>query len=98
MTTDFPPLTALAHPGFSQISSKELLKNKIEEVLKSLTRREREIIKLRYGLGNGYAFTLEEVGRKGSWQGSVSFHQRWVSGSAAIFFMSASKSRPVYSR
>ena len=32
-------------------------------VLKTLTYREREIIKLRYGLGDGYTYTLEEVGR-----------------------------------
>jgi DNA-binding CsgD family transcriptional regulator len=33
------------------------------EVLKTLTYREREIIKLRYGIGDGYTYTLEEVGR-----------------------------------
>ena len=32
-------------------------------MLKTLTYREREIIKLRYGLGDGYTYTLEEVGR-----------------------------------
>lgn len=41
----------------------KLLKNKIEHVLKSLTTREREIIRLRYGLGGGYSYTLEETGR-----------------------------------
>ncbi|HVK14656.1 MAG TPA: RNA polymerase sigma factor RpoD, partial [Gemmataceae bacterium] len=41
----------------------EMLKDKIENVLKTLTYREREIIKLRYGLGDGYTYTLEEVGR-----------------------------------
>src|SRR5437868_10921369 len=41
----------------------EMLKEKIEHVLKTLTYREREIIKLRYGLGDGYTYTLEEVGR-----------------------------------
>jgi RNA polymerase primary sigma factor len=40
-----------------------MLKDKIEGVLKTLTYREREIIKLRYGLGDGYTYTLEEVGR-----------------------------------
>src|SRR5438874_6070534 len=40
-----------------------MLKDKIEHVLKTLTYREREIIKLRYGLGDGYTYTLEEVGR-----------------------------------
>jgi RNA polymerase primary sigma factor len=41
----------------------EMLKEKIDQVLKTLTYREREIIKLRYGLGDGYTYTLEEVGR-----------------------------------
>ena len=41
----------------------EMLKDRIEQVLKSLTYREREIIKLRYGIGDGYTYTLEEVGR-----------------------------------
>ena len=39
-----------------------MLKEKIDQVLKTLTYREREIIKLRYGLGDGYSYTLEEVG------------------------------------
>ncbi len=34
----------------------------ISKVLKTLSYREREIIKLRYGLGDGYSYTLEEVG------------------------------------
>lgn len=41
----------------------KLLKDKIEHVLRSLTYREREIIRLRYGLGDGYSYTLEETGR-----------------------------------
>jgi len=40
-----------------------MLKDKIEEVLQTLNYREREIIKLRYGIGDGYTYTLEEVGR-----------------------------------
>jgi RNA polymerase primary sigma factor len=44
-------------------ANQEMLKEKIEQVLKTLTYREREIIKLRYGLGDGYTYTLEEVGR-----------------------------------
>ncbi|MFO7905036.1 MAG: sigma-70 family RNA polymerase sigma factor [Planctomycetota bacterium] len=40
-----------------------ILRDKIENLLKTLTYREREIIRLRYGLGDGYAYTLEEVGR-----------------------------------
>jgi RNA polymerase primary sigma factor len=44
-------------------ATNEMLRDKIENVLKTLTYREREIIKLRYGLGDGYTYTLEEVGR-----------------------------------
>lgn len=40
-----------------------ILRDKIEGLLKTLTYREREIIRLRYGLGDGYTYTLEEVGR-----------------------------------
>ncbi len=44
-------------------ASDRLLRDKIDELLKTLTWREREIIRLRYGLGDGYTYTLEEVGR-----------------------------------
>ena len=44
-------------------ASQGMLKDKIEAVLNTLTRREREIITLRYGIGDGYTYTLEEVGR-----------------------------------
>jgi len=40
-----------------------MLKERIEHVLNTLSYREREIIKLRYGIGDGYTYTLEEVGR-----------------------------------
>lgn len=43
-------------------ATQEMLKNRIMRVLKTLSYREREIIKLRYGLGDGYSYTLEEVG------------------------------------
>ncbi len=46
------------------LASFDMLKEKIEDVLATLSYREREIIKLRYGLSDGYAYTLEEVGRK----------------------------------
>ncbi len=42
----------------------EMLRDKIHSVLDTLTYREREIIKLRYGIGDGYTYTLEEVGRR----------------------------------
>ena len=44
-------------------ATQEMLKDKIEQVLDTLTHREREIIKLRYGIGSGFTYTLEEVGK-----------------------------------
>jgi len=44
-------------------ATQEMLKDKIDSVLETLTYREREIIKLRYGIGDGYTYTLEEVGK-----------------------------------
>ncbi|MGD0899449.1 MAG: sigma-70 family RNA polymerase sigma factor, partial [Thermoguttaceae bacterium] len=43
--------------------NQEMLKSRIEEVLQSLDYREREILRLRYGLVDGYSYTLEEVGK-----------------------------------
>jgi RNA polymerase primary sigma factor len=40
-----------------------MLRDRIDETLQALSFREREIIKLRFGLGIGYAYTLEEVGK-----------------------------------
>jgi RNA polymerase primary sigma factor len=45
--------------GFNQ----ELLKNRLADVMQSLNHREREILRMRYGLTDGYAYTLEEVGK-----------------------------------
>jgi RNA polymerase primary sigma factor len=39
------------------------LKERLEEVMTELTYREREILRLRYGLADGYTYTLEEVGK-----------------------------------
>lgn len=44
-------------------ANRGILREKIDGLLKTLTYREREIIRLRYGLGDGYTYTLEEVGR-----------------------------------
>ena len=44
-------------------ASNGILRDRIDALLKTLTYREREIIRLRYGLGDGYSYTLEEVGR-----------------------------------
>ncbi|MHC5004697.1 MAG: RNA polymerase sigma factor RpoD [Planctomycetota bacterium] len=47
----------------SETATNEMLRSRINDVLKTLTYREREILKLRYGIGDGYTYTLEEVGR-----------------------------------
>jgi RNA polymerase primary sigma factor len=47
----------------SETATSEMLRQRINDVLKTLTYREREILKLRYGIGDGYTYTLEEVGR-----------------------------------
>jgi RNA polymerase primary sigma factor len=40
-----------------------LLRERIEEALDSLTPRERDVLKMRFGLDDGCPHTLEEVGR-----------------------------------
>ena len=47
----------------SDSATSEMLRSRIADVLRTLTYREREILKLRYGIGDGYTYTLEEVGR-----------------------------------
>ncbi|MDP6443441.1 MAG: sigma-70 family RNA polymerase sigma factor [Pirellulaceae bacterium] len=44
-------------------TNQEALKHRIEEAMQSLNYREREILRLRYGLADGYSYTLEEVGK-----------------------------------
>ena len=41
----------------------ELLKQRLDMVMNELSYREREIIRLRFGLADGYSYTLEEVGK-----------------------------------
>jgi RNA polymerase primary sigma factor len=48
----------------SELTSFSLLKDKLSSVLCSLTERERKVLELRFGLGDGYSRTLEEVGRQ----------------------------------
>jgi RNA polymerase primary sigma factor len=43
--------------------NRSLLKARLADVLESLDYREREILRLRYGLADGYSYTLEEVGK-----------------------------------
>jgi RNA polymerase primary sigma factor len=48
----------------SEMTSYSLLKDKLGDVLTSLTERERKVLELRFGLGDGYSRTLEEVGKQ----------------------------------
>ena len=48
----------------SDMTSFSLLKDKLGDVLSSLTERERKVLELRFGLGDGYSRTLEEVGKQ----------------------------------
>ncbi len=46
-----------------QETNREALKTQIDLAMETLNYREREILRLRYGLADGYTYTLEEVGR-----------------------------------
>jgi RNA polymerase primary sigma factor len=48
----------------SEMTSYALLKDKLSDVLSSLTERERKVLELRFGLIDGYSRTLEEVGKQ----------------------------------
>jgi RNA polymerase primary sigma factor len=48
----------------SDMTSYSLLKDKLGDVLASLSERERKVLELRFGLGDGYSRTLEEVGKQ----------------------------------
>jgi RNA polymerase primary sigma factor len=48
----------------SDMTSYSLLKEKLQDVLTTLTERERKVLELRFGLADGYARTLEEVGKQ----------------------------------
>ncbi len=48
----------------SDMTAIVLLKEKIKDVLESLTERERQVLEQRFGLVDGYSRTLEEVGRQ----------------------------------
>jgi RNA polymerase primary sigma factor len=53
--------TALAP---ADAASYQILKEQVETVLESLTERERKVLQLRFGLGDGRSRTLEEVGKE----------------------------------
>ncbi|MBP5739030.1 MAG: sigma-70 family RNA polymerase sigma factor, partial [Abditibacteriota bacterium] len=47
----------------AEAASNLILREKIDEALNTLTEREREVLKMRFGLEDGYSRTLEEVGK-----------------------------------
>jgi len=51
-------------PPPSQTAYQNMLRDRVEQVLSTLSPREARIIRLRFGLENGHPYTLEEVGQK----------------------------------
>ncbi len=45
-------------------ASRQLLKEQMEEILEGLSEREREVLKMRFGLEDGISHTLEDVGKR----------------------------------
>lgn len=51
-------------PTPMELTYQNMLREKINDVLNTLSRREAEILRLRFGLDDGRVYTLEEVGEK----------------------------------
>ncbi|HCD72316.1 MAG TPA: RNA polymerase sigma factor RpoD, partial [Thermovirga lienii] len=51
-------------PSPEEAAAQQLLREQLEEMLEELTDREREVLRLRFGLEDGHPYTLEEVGRR----------------------------------
>jgi RNA polymerase primary sigma factor len=51
-------------PSPAQIAYENMLRDRVDEVLSTLSPREARVIRLRFGLGHERAYTLEEVGKK----------------------------------
>ncbi|TFH36295.1 MAG: sigma-70 family RNA polymerase sigma factor, partial [Dehalococcoidia bacterium] len=54
----------LTSPTPAEVTTHELLKEQLEKVLDELTPREKRVLQLRFGLKDGHARTLEEVGQE----------------------------------
>ena len=50
-------------PGPAEVASSELLREQVHSALDQLSKREREVLEMRFGLKDGQAHTLEEVGQ-----------------------------------
>jgi len=59
---EFVPDDSALEPN--ELAGKEMLREQLEEVLRSLSPREAEVLELRFGLVDGTAHTLEEVGAR----------------------------------
>lgn len=59
--SDFIEDTTVQSPV--KLATHEMLRDKLKIVLHTLPFREREIVKLRFGIGAGYSYTLEEIGK-----------------------------------
>ena len=59
---DFVPDKSNMSP--EEYATNEILKEQIKEVLKTLQKREQEVLELRFGLLDGTCYTLEEVGKR----------------------------------
>jgi RNA polymerase primary sigma factor len=51
-------------PAPAEVATQELLKEQLDRVLDELTPREKRVLQLRFGLKDGHARTLEEVGQE----------------------------------
>ena len=51
-------------PAPADAANRQLLREQVEDVLKTLSEREREVLSMRFGLDDGRSRTLEEVGRE----------------------------------
>lgn len=51
-------------PSPEEAAAGQLLREQIEGMLEDLTEREKEVLRLRFGLEDGHPYTLEEVGRR----------------------------------
>jgi RNA polymerase primary sigma factor len=59
---DFIPDTRVISP--SNATTDNIMQAQLEDILSTLTEREETVIRLRFGIGDGYPRTLEEVGNK----------------------------------
>jgi RNA polymerase primary sigma factor len=51
-------------PNPEEVAASMILREQLEEMLEDLSEREREVLRLRFGLEDGHAHTLEDVGKR----------------------------------